>query len=99
MPIKLKPLQDSLGSKILSTALTLCAIEVGVFLAAIPLSFFLGRFDFLAVRVNAISWLVCGVASIILSIAGLVKGPKRAAACWVLLFCSAMFILCGFRFS
>jgi heme/copper-type cytochrome/quinol oxidase subunit 1 len=66
--------------KLLNTALILCATEVAVLLGAILLELVFGQRFVLVTRINAISWLLCGGGSIVLSIVGFVRGQKRSAA-------------------
>ena len=99
MPAKLKILQNARHSKLLNSALILCAGEITVLLGAILLELVFGRRFVLITRINAVSWLVCGAGSIVLSVIGFIKGPKRFAAISVVALCIVIFVLCGLRFA
>jgi hypothetical protein len=98
MPAKLKTLQTS-SAKLLNYALILCAAEVVFLLGAIVFELVYGRRFVLITRINAVSWLVCGAGSIVLSLIGFITEPKRSAAVSVVALCIVIFVLCGLRFA
>jgi hypothetical protein len=99
MSAKLKTLGKSFGEKLQSIALLLVGFEIAVLLLTIVTGLLLDHHSILIVRADSISWLVCGLGSIVLAATALVKGPKRGAAVGVLLFSLAVFILCAARFA
>ncbi len=99
MSTKLRSFGDYLGNRLLSVALLLCGLEIAVMLLAILMDLVLEHPPHVIVRANAISWLACGVASIVLGITALFQGPKRGAAIGVIFVSLAVFALCAARFA
>ena len=94
--------QDPLGmkSKTLSDkALIMCVVEVGFLLFSVATRLALGHGLMLVNSLFAISWLLVGGGSVIVSIAGLVKGEKNFSSVSVVAMCIAIFFLCAFQFA
>lgn len=99
MSTKLITFRGSLGERMQSIALLFVGVEIVFLFVSIGLDLVIKHHSRLVIRVDAISWLVCGFASIVLAATAIVKGPKRGAATCVLLLALAIFILCAGRFG
>jgi hypothetical protein len=95
---KLRTIGEIRESNLPNVALMLCATEVAVLLGGLLLEVSLGHRFILVSRISALSWLLFGVASIIVSIAGFARGRKNSSIS-VLALCITIFILCAFRFA
>jgi hypothetical protein len=87
------------GTKLSNTALVLSALEVAVLLGAIVIDLASGHRSMLVSRISALSWLLFGGASIVVSIFAITKKHKRSSSVAVAVVCVAIFALCAFRFA
>ncbi len=99
MSLELNATQGSDGTKLSNTALLLSALEMAVLLGAIVIDLASGQRSMLVSRISALSWLLFGGGSIIVSIFAITKKHKRSSAVAVAVVCVSIFVLCAFRFA
>ena len=99
MSLEMNAMQGNDGTKLSNTALLLSALEVAVLLGAIVIDLASGHRYMLVSRISALSWLLFGGGSIIVSIFAIMKGHKRSSAVAVAVVCISIFVLCAFRFA
>ena len=99
MSSELKAMQGSDGTRLSNIALVLSALEVAVLLGAIFIDLASGQRSMLVSRISALSWLLFGGGSVVVSIFAIAMKHKRSSAFAVTVVCTAIFVLCAFHFA
>jgi len=99
MSARLTTMQELNNRRMLNLALILCAMQVGVILSAILFGFLPSHPIATINRISALSWLILGGGSILISIVGFAGGKKSLSSFSVVAICILIFILCAFRFA